>query len=76
MELTSVTKVEVLQRSVKVNEFLDLGWKLLDTYKTAYDTEGPGVNHQTMNYVLGWVGDNPKYPPENMPSNLSGCTVL
>lgn len=60
--LSAVVKVADLTKHSEVNEYLELGWRIIDTYKTAYDTEGPAANHQTLHYVLGWVSGEPKYP--------------
>lgn len=66
MEYSDIRKIEVVTNPSKANEFLDIGWLLLNIYTTAYDTQPPGSNHQTANYVLGWpfsfVHDKPQYP--------------
>lgn len=66
MEYSNITKIEVLTNPSRVNEFLALGWRLLRVYTTAYDTQPPGSNHQTANYILGWPfsfeHDEPLYP--------------
>lgn len=66
MEYSQISKVVVLKKVSDVNEYLDLGWILLNVYLTAYDTQPPGSNHQTANYVLGWQSgfppEEPKYP--------------
>lgn len=66
MECSDIRKVEVLTNPTKVNEFLALGWRLLNIYTTAYDTQPPGSNHQTLHYVIGWpfsfTIDEPPYP--------------
>lgn len=62
MELTDVVKIEELRNFKEVNKYLDLGWKLLAFYKTAYDNEPPRIDYQYPNYVLGWVDGEPKYP--------------
>lgn len=68
MNLADVTKVEDFIYKTTVNTYLDLGWKLIGFYTTCYDTESPRCYHQTGHYVIAWVGDNPKYPPEPKPS--------
>ena len=65
MKLSQVTKVEELKYSENVNQYLSLGWKLLDIYKTAADTFPPSSNHQTIHYVLGWLDGEPQYPPKD-----------
>jgi len=67
MNYSEVTKVVELQSQNEVNKYLDLGWKLLEIYKTTYDTCGPGANHQTAHFVLGWTGGEPKYPEQDAP---------
>ena len=64
MELTDVTRVETLTSSAEVNKYLDLGWKLINTYTTAYDTIGPGCNHLTIHFVIAWVGPDPQFPSD------------
>lgn len=63
---SDIRKIEVLTHPTKVNEYLALGWRLLTIYTTAYDTQPPGSNHQTANYILGWPfsfeHDEPLYP--------------
>ena len=66
MDLSTVTKAEVLNSPKEVNKYLALGWVLASLYTTAYDTEGPGVHHHTQHYVMCWAGDDPQYPePES-----------
>lgn len=60
MELSDVSKVIDLTSQNEVNEHLNLGWKILSIYATAYDNF-PGSN-QTQHYVLGWIGADPKSP--------------
>lgn len=54
MEYSDIRKVEVLTNPSIVNEYLSLGWRLLNIHTTAYDTQPPGSNHQTVHYALGW----------------------
>lgn len=66
MNYSDVEKIEVLTDYQLVNEYLSLGWTLLAIYTTACDTQPPGINHQTANYVLGWrfrfEREEPVYP--------------
>lgn len=62
MNYEDVTKIEDLTSSTKANEYISLGWKLAFIYSQAYDTEGPGCNHQTIHFVMVWKGENPQYP--------------
>lgn len=60
MELSEITKVVELTNYNDVNEYLDLGWKTIGFYTTAY-ADFPGST-QTPHYILMWVGSNPHYP--------------
>lgn len=60
MELSEVSKVIDLTYDKEVNEYLDLGWKIISVYATAY-ADYPGSS-QTQHYVMGWVGADPKFP--------------
>ena len=60
MELSEVSKVIDITSQKDVNEYLDLGWKLISVYATAY-ADYPGSS-QTQHFVMGWVGADPKYP--------------
>ena len=60
MELSEVTKVIDITYDKEVNEYLDLGWKIISVYATAY-APYPGSS-QTRHYVMGWVGADPRYP--------------
>lgn len=67
MKLTEITKLEEFTSIDKVNKHLEIGWKVVQLYTTAYDTEPPRCAHQTAHYVLAWFGENPQYPPsENL----------
>jgi hypothetical protein len=48
----------------KVNEYLNLGWTLIDTFVVGYGD--PRDRNETMHYVLGWqaVGE-PQRPNES-----------
>lgn len=63
LELNEITRVEDLTSSEDVNAYLELGWKILNTYTTAYDTIGAGASNLTMHFVMAWTGADPKYPP-------------
>lgn len=67
MDKSEISKVVVLSNSTEVNAYLDLGWKLIETYTTCYDTSAPLYKHQTLYFVMGWYGDNPKYPAKPEP---------
>ena len=61
MERGNIRQVKDLVLVDEVNELLEGGWVLLNTYTTAYDTEPPRVYYQTMHYVVGLPAqpDNP-----------------
>lgn len=73
MELSEVTKVEVLTSAKEVNEYLPLGWKFIGFYTTCYDTIGAAAYHQTPHYVMAWIGEKPLYPPEPV---YPGVTII
>lgn len=73
MELAEITQVAELTRVQDVNKYLDLGWHIIKVYTTAYDTEGPGCNHQSVHFVMAWTGADPQYPEE---PSVPGVTVL
>ncbi len=64
MEFTEITKMEEFTSLETVNKYLALGWKVVNIYTTAYDTQYPGCVHQTTHYVLAWLGGVPQYPPK------------
>lgn len=63
---TNIIQVFETRFPNETNDRLNLGWILLNTYTTCGDVEGPLVNDQEINYVLGWPSDKGeiKYPPE------------
>ena len=76
MEFADVVKVVELGDFKKVNQYLDLGWKLLTIYKTAYDNQTPGINYQYPHYVLGWTDGEPNYPEEPPYKPMPGGTYV
>lgn len=60
MELSEVSKVIELEGYPDVNEYLELGWKLITVYKTSYT--GLADSTQTPHFVMGWIGADPKFP--------------
>jgi len=47
----------------QVNEYLNLGWTLIDTFVVGYGD--PRERIETMHYVLGWQGlGEPRRPKE------------
>lgn len=69
MELSEVAKIVDLTNADAANRYLAAGWKLLNQYTTAYDTEPPGCFHQTQHFVLAWYGDNPVCPESPDPED-------
>ena len=63
MDYSKISKVVDLYRVDEVNDYLKIGWIIADIYNKAYDTEYPGINHQTAHYVLVWTAEGePQYP--------------
>ncbi len=60
--LHEVTDYEV------ANEYLKLGWVLLDKYKTCYDPV-VAADDQTMHFVLAWIQEG---EPERPASKFEG----
>lgn len=59
-KLYNIKKVVEFHQITNVNEYLKLGWILIETYKSL---EHPRFQDQMMNYVLGWAKDeDPVYP--------------
>lgn len=57
-DYSKITKVEELYRKDLVNEYLDLGWKILIVNKM----------EDGAFYSLGWEGPDPKFPKTLDPS--------
>lgn len=62
MELSKMTKIEVMESHVEANKYLALGWLWVSFYLTAGFSPYPGAVNSVPHYVLGWPGDNPQYP--------------
>ena len=71
MELSEITKVDLLSRVDDVNAYLALGWKILNTFTACFDTEGPACKHQALYFAMAWYGPNPQYPEK---STIPGIT--
>lgn len=64
MKLHEIKRVFETESQNECNEYLELGWQLIEVYKTCYDPDA-FPNHQTVHYVLGWNKDEPaKKPPD------------
>lgn len=55
MDKSEISKVVVLSNSTEVNTYLDLGWKIIETYVTSE----PMCKCQTLLFVMGWFGEYP-----------------
>lgn len=64
MKLANVKQIFETSKWEEANKYLDLGWLLLDVYHQACDTFGPGLNHQTIYYSLGWCKESEPVVPE------------
>lgn len=66
MEYSHIRKIEVLTDPSVVNEYLALGWQLLNIYLKSNESQLPNSYSQTANYVLGWpfslLQEKPLYP--------------
>jgi hypothetical protein len=61
--LDDTRQVMRLSDSAAVNEYLELGWKLIDKYVTA--SSEPERRDETLNYIVAWQSDEPpQYPGE------------
>lgn len=69
MDYSKIKVVEELENKFLVNEYLSLGWVMVNSYVTAYDSHPPGCYFQTHHYVLGWIGENPQYPNHEPPED-------
>lgn len=64
--LASVRRLEDTRRIVtltdvqEVNEYLGMGWKLIDRHVTTSDSDGR--RHETVHFVLAWQNEDP--PPQ------------
>lgn len=66
--LQEVRKIYETSYCETANQYLELGWKLVDTYKRCYDPIS-FPNHQEVHYVLAWVSDGePVVPDDNITS--------
>jgi hypothetical protein len=64
--LASVRRLEDTRQIVdltepnEVNEYLSLGWKLIDKHVTCSDS---AQRHETMRFILAWQSDDPPLRP-------------
>ncbi len=69
--LASVRRLEdtreliVLSDPDEVNDFLNLGWKLIDKHVTTSETAEQ--RHETIRFVLAWQSDDPPMRPGSVP---------
>lgn len=78
MEYQNIKEIVEVINWAEANEHLKLGWSLINIYNTVTDDVGPLANDLTPHYVLGWIGENPKYPPKEKKkeTRLPGITYL
>jgi hypothetical protein len=55
--LEDTRQVLTLEDAAAVNEYLQLGWRLIDKYVRQSSMEGP--RDETLHFVLAWTGDEP-----------------
>ena len=69
--LASVRRLEdtrellVLSDPDEVNDYLNLGWKLIDKHVTT--AEAAKKRHETIHFVLAWLSDEPPARPGAVP---------
>ena len=69
--LASVRRLEDTRQLVNltdgqvVNEYLTLGWKLIDRHVTS--DESADHRHESMNFVLAWQSEDPPLLPGSIP---------
>ena len=66
VDYSKITRIEDLDDAGTANEYLALGWVVLQIYTTAYDTEPPRCFHQKAHYVMGWFDGEPTYPKRDI----------
>jgi hypothetical protein len=77
--LASVRRLEDTRQLVtlsdeqEVNEYLKLGWRLIDRHVTADGS--PERRHETMHFVLAWQNDAPPHRPGE-PPQVEGPIVI
>ncbi len=59
--LEDTRQVAVLTDPAAVNEYLDLGWKLIEKFTTAGGTEERPI--EVLNFVVAWQADEPPERP-------------
>lgn len=68
-DLVKVKEVYETTHWKTVNEYLNVGWILLDKYKDTYDPE-VFYDHQTFHYVLAWTKEGDPVKPKSPYSDL------
>lgn len=67
--LEDTRQVVTLTDGEQVNQYLRLGWKLIDRHVTS--SESPEKRHETIHFVLAWQSDEPPQLPGAMgPADL------
>jgi len=65
MNYKNIQKIEELYNYNDVNNYLAIGWTLLNQYTTVQDYIGPGASYQIVHYILGWEGSGDAVYPES-----------
>ena len=65
MPLSNIKQVFETTKWETANEYLDLGWILLDVYHQAEDVVKPWCDYQKIYYSLGWLKESNPVHPEN-----------
>jgi hypothetical protein len=64
--LEDTRSVVILTEPDEVNEYLGLGWKLIDKHVTASDS--PERRHEVFHFVLAWQSDEAPLLPGSAPT--------
>jgi hypothetical protein len=64
-QLEDTRKVVELDDAEELNAYLALGWKLIDKYVTAADSER---RDETLHFVIAWQSEDPAVTPGMTPS--------
>jgi hypothetical protein len=59
--LEDTRKVVTLENVVELNQYLELGWRLIDKVVTQANLEGP--RHEQIRFVVTWSHDEPPRVP-------------
>lgn len=62
MDTKEVTRTIELLDDADINQYLKLGWRMINTYNKPLDLEHPIYNCHIQHVLMGWFGPNPKFP--------------